>query len=46
MLNPINRTEHQINNTGMTANAGTEGKQEGNLNTTSKSKNVPLINHI
>jgi hypothetical protein len=30
----------------MTANAGTEGQQEGNLNPTSKSKNVPFISHI
>jgi YVTN family beta-propeller protein len=39
-LNSINRTENQTNNTGMTANKGTVGKQERESNPTQKSINA------
>ena len=42
-VNPINRTENQTNNTGMTENAGTVDKQNGESNSTQKSNSIPFI---
>ena len=42
-VNPINQTDNKTNNTGMTTNTGTVGKQERESNSTQKSKSTPFI---
>jgi len=44
LLSTINQTENKTNNTEMTANTGTVGKQEGKPNSTHKSNSTPFIN--
>ncbi|HWQ48617.1 MAG TPA: hypothetical protein VN414_06645, partial [Methanosarcina sp.] len=45
-LNPVNQTDNQTNDTGMTANAGAAGKQEKESVPTQASKDAPFLNPI
>ena len=46
LLSTINQTDNKTNDTLMSDNTGTAGKQEGNLNSTPESKSTPFINSV
>lgn len=45
-LSPVNQTDNQTNDTGMTANAGSTGKQERESIPNQASKDAPLLSPI